>query len=140
MAPKVPMLVSILSVFLRILHWTCASPTLDRRAAPPFGQLIYTCTVPGVVAPAFDDGPWIYTDDMLTQSVSPKSHSIAGSVDVASRMEAANFKATWFVNGQNYDNIYNHNATIRRMVNLGHQIGSHTLVSSPCPHERGLKL
>ena len=36
-------------------------------AAPPFGQLIYSCTTPGVIAPAFDDGPWIYTPDILNK-------------------------------------------------------------------------
>ncbi|KAF2273520.1 glycoside hydrolase/deacetylase [Westerdykella ornata] len=78
------------------------------KRAVPYGELIYGCDVPGVIAPAFDDGPWIYTEDILD------------------RMEAANFKATWFINGQNKDNIYKYNATLKRMIALGHQIGSHT--------------
>ncbi|KAF2794231.1 carbohydrate-binding module family 18 protein [Melanomma pulvis-pyrius CBS 109.77] len=77
-------------------------------AAPPFGLQIYSCTTPGVIAPGFDDGPWIYSEDILN------------------RMEAANFKATWFINGQNKGNIYDYNATLNRMISMGHQIGSHT--------------
>lgn len=41
-------------------------------------------------------------------------------------MEAAGVKATWFINGDNYDNIYKYNSTLTRMLALGHQIGSHT--------------
>jgi hypothetical protein len=36
-------------------------------AAPPFGLQIYSCTVPGVIAPGFDDGPWIYSEDILNR-------------------------------------------------------------------------
>ncbi|KAI4933257.1 hypothetical protein J4E85_003662 [Alternaria conjuncta] len=77
-------------------------------SALPFGVQIYSCTTPGVIAPAFDDGPGVY------------------SADILDRMEVAGFKATWFINGENRGSIYDHNATLRRMVDLGHQIGSHT--------------
>lgn len=43
-------------------------------------------------------------------------------------MQAAGFKATWFINGANKGNIYDYNSTLKRMINMGHQIGSHTLV------------
>ncbi|KAH9203657.1 polysaccharide deacetylase [Leptodontidium sp. 2 PMI_412] len=112
MAPTVPRLLPVLwalSAVFGLFPLTSASPQpLTKRAAPPFGQVINSCTVPGVLAPAFDDGPWIYTDAILD------------------KMAAANFKATWFINGHNKDDIYKYNATIRKMVSLGHQIGSHT--------------
>lgn len=38
-------------------------------AAPPFGLQIYSCTVPGVIAPGFDDGPGIYSEDVLNRQV-----------------------------------------------------------------------
>ena len=41
-------------------------------------------------------------------------------------MEAAGIKATWFINGANKGNIYDYNSTLLRMVDMGHQIGSHT--------------
>jgi len=28
---------------------------------------IYSCTTPGVIAPGFDDGPWIYSEDILNR-------------------------------------------------------------------------
>ncbi|KAJ4288695.1 hypothetical protein N0V90_011932 [Kalmusia sp. IMI 367209] len=34
-------------------------------SAVPFGLQIYQCTKPGVIAPGFDDGPWIYSEDIL---------------------------------------------------------------------------
>lgn len=43
-------------------------------------------------------------------------------------MGAAGFKATWFINGDNMGNLYDYNATLRRMVSMDHQIGSHTYV------------
>ncbi|KAF1359138.1 glycoside hydrolase/deacetylase, partial [Lizonia empirigonia] len=77
-------------------------------SAVPMGLQIYSCTMPGVIAPGFDDGPWIYSEDILD------------------RMQAAGFKATWFINGANKGNIYDYNSTLKRMINMGHQIGSHT--------------
>jgi len=41
-------------------------------------------------------------------------------------MEAAGITATWFINGANKGNIYDYNSTLLRMIDMGHQIGSHT--------------
>jgi peptidoglycan/xylan/chitin deacetylase (PgdA/CDA1 family) len=57
-------------------------------AAPPVGVIINDCTTPGTVALTFDDGPFIYTESVLNQ------------------LAAAGAKATFFVNGQNWGNIY----------------------------------
>lgn len=38
-------------------------------SAVPFGLQIYSCTTPGVIAPGFDDGPWIYSEDVLDRFV-----------------------------------------------------------------------
>lgn len=38
---------------------------VSSTSAIPFGVQIYSCTTPGVIAPAFDDGPWIYSEDIL---------------------------------------------------------------------------
>src|ERR1700753_2406277 len=70
---------------------------------------IYTgCTTPGGVAVTFDDGPYMYTENVLDQ------------------LKAAGQHATFFLNGQNYGYIYDYNSTILRMVNEGHQVCSHT--------------
>jgi hypothetical protein len=42
-----------------------AAIPLVTAAKPPFGLQIYRCTTPGLIAPAFDDGPWIYSEDIL---------------------------------------------------------------------------
>lgn len=39
------------------------------RSSPPFGEIIVGCTVPGVIALAFDDGPGKYTEDNLGKYV-----------------------------------------------------------------------
>jgi peptidoglycan/xylan/chitin deacetylase (PgdA/CDA1 family) len=80
------------------------------KRTEPYGSVITSCTVPGTVALTFDDGPFIYTNDLLD------------------KLAAVGFKASFFQNGQNWDNIYNYNATIQRMITDGHQVCSHTYV------------
>jgi peptidoglycan/xylan/chitin deacetylase (PgdA/CDA1 family) len=64
-----------------------------------------SCGIPGTLALTFDDGPSVYTDHIL---------------DV---LKQYNMKATFFLIGRN---IVGNTATVQRMVNEGHQIGSHT--------------
>lgn len=45
---------------------------------------------------------------------------------VMTALEAGGHKATFFLNGQNFGNIYDYATTIQRMVADGHQVGSHT--------------
>ncbi|KAL3464995.1 hypothetical protein BJX64DRAFT_74924 [Aspergillus heterothallicus] len=71
----------------------------------PYGTYITSCYVPGAVALTFDDGPYIYTEELL---------------DLLARYGA---KATFFVNGHNLDGNY---WLIQRIVNEGHQLASHT--------------
>ncbi|KAL2020810.1 hypothetical protein VTK56DRAFT_7903 [Thermocarpiscus australiensis] len=83
------------------------------RRAVPRGVLIEHCTVPGVVALTFDDGPYIHTSHVL---------------DLLDSYDA---KATFFVNGENWSSDIDSASTpwpgiLRRMDRSGHQIGSHT--------------
>ncbi|KAH6876269.1 hypothetical protein BKA58DRAFT_419603, partial [Alternaria rosae] len=75
---------------------------VSSTSAIPFGVQIYSCTTPGVIASAFDDGPWIYSEDILD------------------RMEAAGFTATWFINGDNKGKIYDYNSTASPSTNFTH--------------------
>lgn len=87
-----------------------ASPLHDHsKRAQLYGTIMYSC-VGGAnkVALTFDDGPYIYTSGILD------------------KLKAANMRATFFINGDNYDSIYNYNSTVRRYIADGHQIGSHT--------------
>jgi peptidoglycan/xylan/chitin deacetylase (PgdA/CDA1 family) len=80
----------------------------------PYGVEISHCTVPGKVALTFDDGPYIYTSDMLDL------------------LKANNVNATFFVVGANggkgeiQDPNTGYPAIIRRMIAENHQVGSHS--------------
>lgn len=81
-------------------------------ALPYDKQIISACTEPNTVGLAFDDGPHIYTDQLL---------------DLLHQYGA---KATFFVNGVNYGHqIDSYKSVLQREVKDGHQIASHTLVS-----------
>jgi Polysaccharide deacetylase len=94
---------------------TIATPlqniAVKRQSSIPIGSIISSCTVPGTVALTFDDGPYIYTDELL---------DILASNGVV---------ATFFVNGQNYGAITDYASTVQRAASAGHQIGSHTYVA-----------
>jgi peptidoglycan/xylan/chitin deacetylase (PgdA/CDA1 family) len=78
------------------------------------GKGIYTCTNKNHVALTFDDGPYIYTSDLL---------------DI---LDEYNAKATFFITGNNMGKGEIDNETtgypqiIQRMHRDGHQIASHT--------------
>lgn len=80
----------------------------------PYGVSILHCSDPGKVALTFDDGPYIWTNDLL---------------DI---LKANNVKATFFIVGNNggKGQINNPNTgyplVIQRMYAEGHQIGSHS--------------
>lgn len=92
-----------------------ASPAVDgqnqtivRRSAVPFGAYIDRCSVPGTIALTFDDGPHVFTPKIL---------------DILSSRGA---RATFFVNGQNFGNIFANAGMVQRAIADGHQLGSHT--------------
>ncbi|CAO2658113.1 Nn.00g073730.m01.CDS01 [Neocucurbitaria sp. VM-36] len=78
------------------------------------GAGVYACTEPGKVAITYDDGPYLYTGDVLDS------------------FNAATFKATFFITGRNIgkgsidDKTTNWPGYIQRMYDEGHQIASHT--------------
>jgi peptidoglycan/xylan/chitin deacetylase (PgdA/CDA1 family) len=69
-----------------------------------------SCSVPGTIAITFDDGPSVYTSHIL---------------DV---LKEHNMKATFFIIGKY---ISSNHALIQRIVDEGHQIGSHTYSHTP---------
>ena len=78
----------------------------------PFGALINQCVVPGAVALTFDDGPFSYTSDLLEI------------------LAAYGAPATFFLNGHCLGDVYYNSDIVERIVNEGHQLGSHTCVLS----------
>ncbi|KAH6969558.1 hypothetical protein HG530_005373 [Fusarium avenaceum] len=77
-------------------------------AAVPVGVAITKCTVDKNIALTFDDGPFDYTNELLDQ------------------LKKYGYKATFFLNGNNWGNINDYKATVKRMISEGHQLGSHT--------------
>ncbi|KAF8811737.1 glycoside hydrolase/deacetylase, partial [Phlegmacium glaucopus] len=73
-------------------------------------RVISSCTTPNTVALTFDDGPWIYLQD------------------ISDALTAAGAVGTFFFNGNNYACIYDTDSAARVLyaVQHGHQVGSHT--------------
>lgn len=65
------------------LSFPVVQPT-PTSGAVPVGRAITSCTVPGTVALTFDDGPFDYTNKAMNL------------------LKAAGFRATFFLNGDNY--------------------------------------
>jgi hypothetical protein len=84
----------------------------DNTTQLPYGTVINHCTVPNTIAIAFDDGPYIYTEEVL---------------DILAN---ASIHATFFFNGDWKGNIYELSHIMKRTLAEGHQIGSHSYV---CP-------
>ncbi|ESK85392.1 chitin deacetylase [Moniliophthora roreri MCA 2997] len=94
---------------------SCALFTVSSTLAAPgkrqnLATVFTTCNKPNTVAFTFDDGPWIYSNEIV---------SFLGQQGV---------KATFFFNGNNWDCIYNRDAMnrVKNVYNKGHMIGSHT--------------
>lgn len=105
----------ILCALTTLVATAAATPVhaLEERQAPPAGTAILKCKKAGTVALTFDDGPFTYTEQALNL------------------LKAANMKATFFVNGENWSKLSAHTGTLKRMINEKHQIGSHTCVPRP---------
>ncbi|KAL4908911.1 hypothetical protein BDW74DRAFT_74824 [Aspergillus multicolor] len=113
--PKLPGVAFLFFLIATILIPSAESLAVDTKANVtdrqvqlvqiPYGVNIHHCYVPGTVAITFDDGPYIYTEELL---------------GIFAQYGA---KATFFVNGHN---LSGNEWLIRRMVNEGHQLASHT--------------
>ncbi|KAJ5899769.1 Glycoside hydrolase/deacetylase beta/alpha-barrel [Penicillium taxi] len=84
------------------------SVNVTQLSKVPFGSVINHCTVSGTIALTFDDGPWIYTAQMLDLLAEHGAH------------------ATFFLNGANRGHIDAYPDLVKRALNEGHQLGSHT--------------
>ncbi|EJD50159.1 carbohydrate esterase family 4 protein [Auricularia subglabra TFB-10046 SS5] len=69
-----------------------------------------SCTVKDTVAITFDDGPFIYEDELIPLLANYSA------------------KATFFLNGNNYGCIYDDDRvkTVRALLAAGHELGGHT--------------
>lgn len=81
-----------------------------------YGEVITKCTEPNSIALTFDDGPHKVLTPELLKTL--KNNGV---------------KATFFVNGENYNNVANEGALLKQMLADGHQIGSHTYAQNTMP-------
>ncbi|KAK7735541.1 hypothetical protein SLS53_007454 [Cytospora paraplurivora] len=94
------------------VEWLAHLPRPELGSVP-YGTIIEHCTEPNTMALSFDDGPWEYTSELL---------------DLLADYGA---NATFFVCGSNMDTGgqltgHDHPRLLRRMVDEGHQVGTHT--------------
>lgn len=75
-----------------------------------FGKVITECEVENSLALTFDDGPFVYTEELLDL------------------LKKENVQATFFINGNNRWYIYDEKSkkVLNRMKKEGHQIENHT--------------
>ncbi|KAI1813665.1 carbohydrate esterase family 4 protein [Poronia punctata] len=72
------------------------------------GRVITQCNRSGVLALAYDDGPYQYTSSIVDT------------------LDAAGVKGTFFMTGTLYGCIYNQRDAVKKAYDSGHQIASHT--------------
>ena len=103
---------SILSALLlagtAVHAYPAPSPLQFIQQAPNPGVVIQKCSAPGMLALAYDDGPYQYTSAL---------------VDI---LDQGGAKGTFFWTGTLYGCIYNQAAAIAKTFASGHQIASHT--------------
>ncbi|CAI9634080.1 carbohydrate esterase family 4 protein [Alternaria burnsii] len=96
---------------------TPAGASTRNDARPQLGSIpyggggIYVCNNPGTVAITYDDGPYIYTENVMAQ------------------FEARGAHATFFITGNNIGKgaiDENWAGVIKKMYDNGHQVASHT--------------
>ncbi|KAH9814638.1 family 4 carbohydrate esterase [Melampsora americana] len=113
---RIPLLLALCT----LVHLSKSNPLTSSKPDPlttrellhprAVGQLYQTCNKPGLVALTFDDGPWIYENT------------------ISDFLKARNILGTFFINGDNYDCIYNQSIVnqLKHTFQQGHLIGSHT--------------
>jgi peptidoglycan/xylan/chitin deacetylase (PgdA/CDA1 family) len=99
---------SIFAAATACLVSAAPSHPIEQRATP-LATVYSSCTKNNTVALTFDDGPWVYM------------------YDISKALVAAGAKGTFFVNGNNYECIYNDNGKrVKYLHDKGHQLASHT--------------
>ncbi|KAG2018540.1 chitin deacetylase [Coprinopsis cinerea AmutBmut pab1-1] len=91
--------------------WDAGKPSSQGKPGPPQFQVVTKCTVKDTVALTFDDGPYLYTKDIVTT------------------LSNSNAKGTFFFNGKNFGGcIYDQDRAdaVKYAFEKGHQIASHT--------------
>lgn len=99
------------SILVKVASVLAVANLLASAVDVPFGEPLYKCTVENTFALTFDDGP--------SKTLTPK---------LLDTLKLHDFKATFFVNGENTGILANEGALLKRMIDEGHQIASHAWV------------
>ncbi|EIN08131.1 carbohydrate esterase family 4 protein [Punctularia strigosozonata HHB-11173 SS5] len=109
------MFTALVPLALALVAKTSPTPGTEQPSMHLVGRAgpakVYTgCSVKNMVALTFDDGPYIY------------------ETSISDTLTKAGIKGTFFVNGDNYDCIYDESVvqSLQHTYNAGHLIGSHT--------------
>jgi peptidoglycan/xylan/chitin deacetylase (PgdA/CDA1 family) len=114
---KIMMLADTILASLLLASGAAALPTMSpleyvKRAVSP-GVVIQKCTSPGMLALAYDDGPYQYTGQL---------------VDI---LDKGGAKATFFWTGTLYGCIYKEATAVKKAFASGHQVASHSWWAVP---------
>ncbi|SCV72939.1 BQ2448_6864 [Microbotryum intermedium] len=99
-----------------------SSGRLERRSA--MGKVVTTCKNRGEFAMTFDDGPKLL--ERAETNTENRSNQYGYGSSITKFFDKYNSHATFFVNGNNYDCIYDGADDLIRRYKAGHTIGSHT--------------
>ncbi|TFK27876.1 chitin deacetylase [Coprinopsis marcescibilis] len=100
----VAVIIAVTQASAAVIRNVNASVPLGKRQAP--GEVILSCTEPNTVALTFDDGPYIWTQELVDM------------------LDAADAKGTFYFRGCIYDE--DNVERVQYAFERGHQIASHT--------------
>ncbi|KAI0096890.1 carbohydrate esterase family 4 protein [Nemania sp. FL0031] len=104
--------VTALTLAVGVSAHAIPSPLEIIKRTHTVGTVITRCSKPGVLALAYDDGPYQFTSSLVDT------------------LDAAGVKGTFFFTGTLYGCIYNQRAAVKKAYDNGHQVASHTWTHS----------
>ncbi|KAI1291324.1 carbohydrate esterase family 4 protein [Xylaria venustula] len=100
--------VAVLALAANVVGRAVPNPVDVVKRTHVAGTVITKCSKSGVLALAYDDGPYQYTSSLVDT------------------LNAAGVKGTFFFTGTLYGCIYNQRAAVKKAFDAGHQVASHT--------------
>ncbi|KAI1743845.1 carbohydrate esterase family 4 protein [Xylaria scruposa] len=100
--------VAVTALTAGALALSVPDPITIMKRTHTVGTVITKCSKSGVLALAYDDGPYQYTSSLIDT------------------LDAAGVKGTFFFTGTLYGCIYNQRAAVKKAYDNGHQVASHT--------------
>ncbi|KAF7327372.1 Chitin deacetylase [Mycena kentingensis (nom. inval.)] len=98
------------------------------RNADSLPKAITSCVRPNTMAITFDDGPYVNMFVSAYEGTEKPALNLPHRTDISDMFTKRGGKATFFINGNNYDCIYHEDVVkrLRYVFDAHHQIASHT--------------